>query len=72
MFTELVQGIAKGLLLSFHSIAMTRDSSKNRAASVELVMRLPRRAFSTARNDTGNDKKRATSLLRNDKVRGQV
>jgi hypothetical protein len=35
-------------------------------------MRLPRSAFSTVRNDTGNDKKRATSLLRNDKVRGQV
>ena len=35
-------------------------------------MRLPRRDFSTARNDTGNDKKRTTSLLRNDKNRGQV
>jgi len=50
----------------FSSFAMTRIVDKLGAN------RLPRSAFSTVRNDTGNDKKRATSLLRNDKVRGQV
>ena len=39
--------LAMGLLLSLPSIA----SDKNRAASVELVSRLPRRVFYTARND---------------------
>jgi hypothetical protein len=67
MFTELVPGIAMRLL---HSFRVRND--KKLVASVELAMGLPRRVFYTARNDTGNDKKRATSLLRNDKVRGQV
>ena len=47
---------------SFHSIA----SDKNRAASVELVSRLPRRVFCTARND----KRHAASFLASDKNRG--